>query len=87
MPLVENNLAIGSLSSMLTFSTSLLSKNNSAFLREAQLNTMFNTSNTGMVVSLDVGDENSIHPPRKFILGKRLAYWALNKDYGFLLIS
>ena len=57
-------------------------KISSAFLREAQLNTMLNTSNTGMAVSLDVGDENSIHPSRKFILGKRLAYWALNKDYG-----
>ena len=57
-------------------------KTSSAFLREAQLNTMLNTSKTGMAVSLDVGDENSIHPSRKFILGKRLAYWALNKDYG-----
>jgi sialate O-acetylesterase len=57
-------------------------KTSSAFLREAQLYTMLNTSNTGMAVSLDVGDENSIHPSRKFILGKRLAYWALNKDYG-----
>ena len=62
-------------------------KSSSAFLREAQLNTMFNTSNTGMVVSLDVGDENSIHPPRKFILGKRLAYWALNKDYGLSTVE
>ncbi len=64
-----------------------IDKSSSAFLREAQLNTMFNTSNTGMVVSLDVGDENSIHPSRKFILGKRLAYWALNKDYGFSKIE
>ena len=58
-------------------------KSSSAFLREAQLNTMLNTPDTGMAVSLDVGDANSIHPPSKFILGKRLAYWALNKDYGF----
>ena len=57
-------------------------ESSSAFLREAQLKTMLNTPNTGMAVSLDVGDENSIHPPRKFILGERLAYWALNKDYG-----
>ena len=62
-------------------------KSSSAYLREAQLNTMFNTSNTGMAVSLDVGDENSIHPPRKFILGKRLAYWALNKDYGLSTVE
>ena len=62
-------------------------KTSSAFLREAQLNTMLNTSNTGMAVSLDVGDENSIHPPRKFILGKRLAYWALNKDYGLSTVE
>jgi sialate O-acetylesterase len=64
-----------------------IDKSSSAFLREAQLKTMFNTSNTGMAVSLDVGDENSIHPPRKFILGKRLAYWALNKDYGLSTIE
>jgi len=62
-------------------------KSSSAFLREAQLNTMLNTSNTGMAVSLDVGDENSIHPPKKFILGKRLAYWALNKDYGLSTVE
>ncbi len=30
-----------------------IDKSSSAFLREAQLNTMFNTSNAGMVVSLD----------------------------------
>lgn len=62
-------------------------KSSSAFLREAQLNTMLNTPNTGMAVSLDVGDANSIHPPSKFILGKRLAYWALNKDYGFSSVN
>ena len=54
----------------------------SAFLREAQLKTMLNTPNTGMVVAMDVGDSLSNHPPEKIIIGKRLAYWALAKTYG-----
>lgn len=54
----------------------------SAFLREAQLKTMLNTHNTGIVVTMDIGDSLSNHPPEKIIVGKRLAYWALAKTYG-----
>ncbi len=50
-------------------------------LREAQHNTM-NLSNTGMVVTMDIGDLVTIHPPNKEDVGKRLAYWALAKDYN-----
>ena len=39
--------------------------------------------NTGMVVTLDIGSTLTIHPPEKILIGKRLAYWALAKDYGF----
>lgn len=56
-------------------------KTSSAYLREAQLNTMLQTENTGMVVTLDIGSEYTIHPPEKILIGKRLAYWALSKDY------
>lgn len=59
----------------------------SAFLREAQLKTMLSTSNTGMVVTMDIGDSLSNHPPEKIIVGKRLAYWALAKTYGMKGIS
>ncbi|WP_422350961.1 sialate O-acetylesterase [Flagellimonas sp.] len=55
---------------------------NSAYLREAQLQTMGNTENTGMAVTLDIGDCNDIHPAEKKVIGKRLASWALAKVYG-----
>lgn len=54
----------------------------SAKLREAQLLTMSTVPNTGMAVTLDIGDVNNIHPPNKQDVGKRLALWALAKDYG-----
>jgi sialate O-acetylesterase len=54
----------------------------SAFLREAQLNSMLNTENTGMAVTMDIGECDCIHPAEKNLVGKRLAYWALANDYG-----
>lgn len=55
---------------------------NSAELREAQLQVMQRVPNTGMAVTLDVGERHVIHPARKEVVGQRLAYWALNRDYG-----
>jgi sialate O-acetylesterase len=55
---------------------------NSAFQREAQLKTMQKTVNTGMVVTLDIGEYDNIHPAEKSTVGERLAYWALVKTYG-----
>ena len=57
-------------------------KNNSAFLREAQLKSSQNLQNAEMVVTLDVGDCTQIHPSKKREVGKRLSYIALAKDYG-----
>lgn len=54
--------------------------NNSAYLREAQLNTL-STVNTGMVVTMDIGETNNIHPLNKQEVGKRLSLWALKKTY------
>mgnify|MGYP003323863999 FL=1 len=54
-----------------------------AFLREAQLGTMLSVENTGMAVTLDIGSKITNHPPEKIIIGKRLAYWALAKNYDF----
>ena len=54
-----------------------------AFLREAQLRTMLSVKNTGMAVTLDIGSKITNHPPEKLLIGKRLAYWALAKNYGF----
>jgi sialate O-acetylesterase len=53
-----------------------------AEVREAQLMTL-NLPNTGMVVTTDIGNPNNIHPANKTDVGKRLAFWALAKDYGF----
>ena len=37
---------------------------------------------TGMAVIIDIGDARDIHPRNKQDVGKRLALWALAKDYG-----
>lgn len=56
---------------------------NAGFVREAQLNTMKTVTNTGMAVTMDIGDCDYIHPREKKLVGDRLALWALSKDYGF----
>jgi len=38
--------------------------------------------NTGMAVTLDIGNPDDIHPTNKKDVGKRLALWALAKTYG-----
>jgi len=51
-------------------------------IREAQLLTYRNTINTGIVVITDISEVNNLHPPNKRDVGRRLALWALAKDYG-----
>lgn len=51
-----------------------------AELREAQLKTLA-VPNTGMAVTIDIGDAKDIHPKNKQDVGKRLAYNALAKTY------
>jgi sialate O-acetylesterase len=57
-----------------------------AELREAQRLTQIAVPNTGMVVTLDIGNPENIHPTNKHDVGKRLSLWALNKNYGFKLV-
>ncbi|CAH8281444.1 sialate O-acetylesterase [Mariniflexile fucanivorans] len=38
--------------------------------------------NTGMAVLYDIGEASDIHPHNKMDAGKRLALWALEKDYN-----
>ena len=53
----------------------------SQYLREAQTAALA-VRNTGMAVTLDIGDAATIHPSNKQDVGKRLALWALAKTYG-----
>ena len=53
-----------------------------AKLREAQLKTLLVVPNTGMSVTIDIGEAKNIHPKDKQDVGKRLAAWALKNDYN-----
>lgn len=53
-----------------------------AELQEAQLLTALTLPKCGMAVTNDIGDERDIHPKNKQEVGRRLALWALAKDYG-----
>jgi len=48
---------------------------------EAQLKSL-SIPNTGMAVTVDIGNTKDIHPRNKQDVGKRLALWALAKVYG-----
>lgn len=52
-----------------------------ALLREAQLKTL-SVPNTGMAVTMDIGNATNIHPVQKKPVGHRLARIALARDYG-----
>ncbi|TDG35999.1 sialate O-acetylesterase [Pedobacter changchengzhani] len=60
----------------------LSSKTNSAYLREAQRNSLSKINNSGMAVLMDIGEEKIIHPSHKQIGSERLAYLALAKTYN-----
>ena len=51
-------------------------------LRDAQRKTFMQTPNTGLIVTIDLGDAEQIHPDNKLPVGKRLAYWAMAHVYG-----
>jgi len=53
-----------------------------AHLRDAQLRTLGTVKNTGMAVTIDIGDAKDIHPKNKQDVGGRLARWALADTYG-----
>lgn len=60
----------------------IVEKNNSAYIREAQLKASHQIPNSGMAVLLDIGQRYGIHPKDKKTGGQRLGYLALAKTYG-----
>ncbi len=53
-----------------------------SFLREAQRRTTLTTPNSGLIVTIDIGEAHDIHPKNKLDVGKRMALWALADVYG-----
>ena len=51
------------------------------YMRESMLKALV-VPKTGMVVAIDVGEENNIHPQNKQVIGQRFALWALGEVYG-----
>ncbi|MCK3685605.1 sialate O-acetylesterase [Maribellus sp. YY47] len=60
---------------------------NSAFIRETQLQCLDLIPNSGMAVTMDIGDDYCIHPPKKKEVADRLLFNALNQTYGFTKID
>lgn len=69
------------LASFLPLEKNTLAGSTWAELRDAQRQTL-RVPHTGMVVTIDVGDANDIHPRDKRTVGDRLARLALKNDYG-----
>ncbi len=53
-----------------------------AELREAQTMTLEELPNVGEAVIIDLGEADDIHPVNKQDVGRRLARWALAREYG-----
>lgn len=51
-------------------------------IREAQRKTALKLANTGLIVTIDIGEARDIHPKNKLDVGKRMAQWALNGVYS-----
>lgn len=58
-----------------------------SFIREAQRRTSLNTINTGLIVTIDIGEANDIHPKNKLDVGLRMSRWALKDAYQFKLAN
>jgi len=50
--------------------------------RQGMLNVCQSMEHVGMAVTLDAGDREDVHSPKKKPVGDRLARWALAKTYG-----
>ncbi len=60
-----------------------LTSENTAFIREVQLQCADLIPNSGIAITMDIGEEFYIHPPKKKEVADRLLFNALNQTYGF----
>ncbi|MEO9891552.1 sialate O-acetylesterase [Aurantibacter sp.] len=60
---------------------------NSAFIREVQLQCLDLIANSGIAITMDIGEAECIHPAKKKEVADRLLYNALNKTYGFSTVD
>lgn len=60
---------------------------NSAFIREAQLHCLELIPNSGIAITMDIGDEHCIHLPKKKEVADRLLFNALHQTYGYNAID
>ncbi|MEP7074528.1 MAG: sialate O-acetylesterase, partial [Acidobacteriota bacterium] len=58
-----------------------------SFIREAERRTALKTANTGLIVTIDIGEANDIHPKNKLDVGRRMSWWALKNVYGRKLVD
>ena len=56
-------------------------------LREAQRRTVSAVSNTGLIVTIDIGEAHDVHPKNKLDVGRRMARWALVDVYRRRLVK
>lgn len=56
---------------------------NTAYIRESQLKCADIIPNSGIAITMDIGKENFIHPPKKKEVADRLLFNALNQTYGY----
>jgi len=52
-----------------------------SFIREGQRRTAIASPNTGLIVTIDIGEPSDIHPKNKLDVGRRMAWWALADVY------
>jgi len=60
---------------------------NSAFIRETQLQSLDLIPNSGIAITMDIGDDDCIHPPKKKEVADRLLFNALNQTYGYKTVD
>ena len=58
-----------------------------SFIREAQRRTAVSVKNVGLIVTIDIGEANDIHPRNKLDVGKRMARWAMKDVYGRSIVN